>query len=103
MSAAPTVHGNESPSGSEAYEDLRAALQWGADLDLRRDQRRSLESLCCRIGGCVPSWRLKEAGEAKRKAEERANELEQALKARRDEFVFRRQRKANVSQNVSQD
>jgi hypothetical protein len=49
----------------------------------------------------VPSWRLKEAGEAKRKAEERVAELEAALKARREEFVFRRPRKGYVSQNVS--
>lgn len=46
----------------------------------------------------VPSWRLKEEAEKRRKAEARVAELEQALKSKRDEFVFRR---GSVSQAVS--
>lgn len=45
----------------------------------------------------VPSWRLREEAEKRRKAERRCaelefrnKELELALKARREEFVFRR-------------
>jgi hypothetical protein len=53
----------------------------------------------------VPSWRLREEAEKRRKAEKRVSELEfrvkeleLALKSRREEFVFRRK---PVSQRVS--
>ena len=77
------------------FDDLLAALKWGAALPLTKEQREQLAGLCCKIGGCVPAWRLKEAGEAKRVAEKRVSELEAALKSQRQEWVFRRKRASN--------
>ena len=75
---------------SDDYADLLATLRWGATLDLTAEQRKGLEGLCCRIGGCVPSWRLKETAEAKRTAQGRVAELEAVLRNKRQEWVFRR-------------
>jgi hypothetical protein len=81
----------------EAFADLTAALEWGAGLDLTTEQRKALEPLCCKIGGCIPRSRLAHEAEMKRgtqgmlKAlEQRVTELERALKAGRQEWVFRR-------------
>ena len=68
----------------EAYDDLKAALTWGATLDLSTDQRLSLPDLCSKIGTLtegqftgpgVPSWRLKEEAEKRRRAEARVASL----------------------------
>jgi hypothetical protein len=81
----------------EAFEDLRATLEWGSKLELTDEQRAALSGFCCKIGKCVPSARLKEEAEKKRAAheplkalEQRVSELERALKASRQEWVFRR-------------
>ena len=84
---------------NEDYEDLAAALRWGAALPLSRcrtsmgrrplsrEQRSSVKNLCATIGGIyvdgVPSWRLKETAEAKRAALQRVAELEAELAALR--------------------
>jgi hypothetical protein len=56
----------------------------------------------------VPSWRLREEAEKRRAAEKRVaelefrvKELELALKAGREEWVFRRAKSSPVSQSVS--
>ena len=72
----------------EAYDDLKAALTWGATLDLSTDQRLSLPDLCSKIGTLTEGqftgpWRLKKEAEKRRKAEARVAELELALKANR--------------------
>ena len=69
----------------EAYDDLKAALTWGVTLDLSTDQRLSLRDLCSKIAGTliegqftgpgVPSWRLKEEAEKRRRAEARVASL----------------------------
>jgi hypothetical protein len=78
------------------YLDLKATLEWGAELPLTVEQRKSLKDLCCAIAGIsgagVPSWRLKEEAERRRAAEERVTEVEAVLKNMRDEWVFRRKR-----------
>jgi hypothetical protein len=95
----------------ESYIDLLEALKWGVQLELTADQRACLREYCSKIAGTltegefqgpgVPSWRLKQEAENKRAAiaravaaEQRVAELEAALKADRDEWVFRRQRHA---------
>jgi hypothetical protein len=54
----------------EAFEDLAAALEWGAQLDLTPEQRSKLAGACHKIAGTltapeagVPSWRLRQAAE----------------------------------------
>jgi hypothetical protein len=88
----------------EAFEDLAAALEWGAQLDLTPEQRSKLAGACHKIAGTltapeagVPSWRLRQEAERRRAAEEalkplqeRVAELERALKATRNEWCFRR-------------
>jgi hypothetical protein len=49
----------------------------------------------------VPSWRLKQEAERRRKAEARVRELEQALKANRQEWVFRRGSKLRCASDRS--
>ena len=85
---------------------LLETLRWGATLELTQDQREGLRGLCSTICGThvearVPSWRLKQEAEKRRAAEQRVEELEAALKASREEFVFRRPRKGYVSPNIS--
>jgi hypothetical protein len=80
---------------NDDYLDLLETLRWGANLELTQDQRSSLRDLCSMICGIhmearVPSWRLAEEAEKRRKAEHRVGELEAVLKAGRDEWVFRR-------------
>lgn len=75
---------------NDDYDDLLATLRWGVTLELSDDQRKALEPLCCKIGGCVPSGRLKQEAEAKRAAQGRLKELESVLRNKRDEWVFRR-------------
>jgi hypothetical protein len=80
----------------ESYIDLLEALKWGVQLELTADQRTCLREYCSKIAGTltegefqgpgVPSWRLKQEAEAKRKAQARVAELEAALKANRDEW-----------------
>ena len=56
------------------YEDLLESLKWGATLELTPEQRQNPAGLCHKIAdgkGWVPSWRLKEAQEAKRAAQQR--------------------------------
>ena len=93
---------------SEDYSDLRASLEWGANLELTPLQRSGLRKLCLVIAGvdqssqlraevakvdaAVPSWRLAQEAEKRRKAEARVAELELALKSSRQEWVFRRGR-----------
>lgn len=85
----------------EDFEDLKATLKWGAELQLTDAQRKALSGLCARICGrgfeetSIPSWRLKEEADKRRAAEKRVAELEAALKSRRDEFVFRRGKPQN--------
>jgi hypothetical protein len=83
----------------QTFEDLRLALTWGATLDLTEEQRKSLAALCSKIcgEGFVPSWRVKQEADRRRAAEEplkaletRVEALEAALKANREEWVFRR-------------
>ena len=73
----------------EAFVDLLAALEWGATLDLTPDQREQLGALCCKIGGCVPRALL--IAERK-KRQTRVEEMETALRSKRDEWVFRRKK-----------
>jgi hypothetical protein len=84
---------------SDDYADLRASLEWGATLELTEEQRKSLAVLCGKIcgEGFVPSWRVKQEADRRRAAEEplkaletRVEALEAALKANREEWVFRR-------------
>jgi hypothetical protein len=94
-------------TADEGYIDLLEALKWGVQLELTDGQRTCLREYCSKIAGTltegeftgpgVPSWRLKEEAERRRVAEAklrpleaRVAELEQALKANRDEWVFRR-------------
>ena len=60
---------------NDDYTDLKAALEWGAKLELTREQRTSIIP-----GDGIPSWRLKEEAEAKRAALRRIAELEASLR-----------------------
>jgi hypothetical protein len=82
------------------FEDLRAALEWGAKLDLKPDQRGALRKLCYAIAGehQIPQYRYKEMAERARTAEARVAELERIIKASRDDYVNRHR---PVSQVVS--
>jgi hypothetical protein len=78
----------------DAFEDLKAALEFGATLDLTIEQRRSLTDLCAKIAGkLIPAYRLAESQELKKTAvaraeaaERRVIELEGALKYQRREW-----------------
>lgn len=84
----------------EDFKDLLVTLEWAVGLPLTPEQRSQIKDLCCRLARVkpgVPSDRLREEAEKKREAiaraesaEKRANELEAALRNRREEWVFRR-------------
>jgi hypothetical protein len=80
---------------NEDYEDLLAALKWGASLPLDDEQRAELGPICAKITGemAIPPWRLREEADKRRAAEKRVAELEEALKAGRQEWVFRRRKR----------
>jgi hypothetical protein len=82
----------------EDFQDLLASLRWGASLPLSHDQQAVLRDLCCKIGGIppggVPRSRLKETADRARKAEQRVEELETALRSSRNEWQFRRGKRA---------
>jgi hypothetical protein len=84
----------------ESYTDLLETLKWGATLDeLTGERRRALSPLCCKIGGCVPRAELVAERKKRQVAQRRVQELETALKASREEWVFRRKRTATPSRN----
>ena len=45
-------------SVNDDFAELRASLEWGANLELSADQRKELERFCCKIAGCVPRSEL---------------------------------------------
>jgi hypothetical protein len=65
------------------FEDLRAALEWGARLDLKPEQRGALQKLCFKIAGehMIPPFRLREVSERARAAENQVAELQAKIAA----------------------
>jgi hypothetical protein len=87
----------------ESFLDLKAALEWGSALALTDEQRSSLSGLCCKISGCVPRGELVTQRKKRQEAERRVAELEAALKASRNEWVFRRGKSESDTRAKHQD
>ena len=79
--ARPVLH-LPTDTADEAFKDLRAALEWGAGLELNDIQRADLRPLCAKITHTVPLSELRREREKRQAAEKRVAELEAKMPRR---------------------